>query len=89
VWPDCAADGEPRYATAWKPQSPPWKYSPSGAIVEVDEDAVDRQAAAAESRTVQLEVQGADRAVEVGGRREQQRAVAEETRRLTPPLVSS
>ena len=49
----------------------------------------DRQAAAAESRTVQLEVQGADRAVEVEGRREQQRAVAEETRRLTPPLVSS
>jgi hypothetical protein len=66
---------------------PPWRYSPSGAIVEVNEAEKAREAAAAKSRRRQLEEQAAERKVEAAERRQHQQAIADETRRLVPPGV--
>lgn len=82
----------PEHAHLAKPgdledRPPPWRYSSSGAIVEVDDAEEAREAAAAESRRHQREEQAADRAVEAEERRKHQQAIADETRRLVPPGV--
>jgi hypothetical protein len=68
---------------------PPWKYSPSGAIIEVDAAEVERQAAAAESRRLEREAQAAQRSVEAEERRRHKEAIAADVERLTPPMVPS
>jgi hypothetical protein len=67
----------------------PWKVTDCGTIVEVDAAEVERQAAAAESRRLELEAQAAQRSVEAEERRRHNEAVAADVERLTPPMVPS
>jgi hypothetical protein len=69
---------------------PPWRYSPSGAIVDAEGEAeAARAAAQAETRRRFLEEQAAERKVEAEERRQHQQAIADEVRRLVPPGVPS
>jgi uncharacterized protein YqgV (UPF0045/DUF77 family) len=68
---------------------PRWRYTDCGTIVEVDEAEAFRAAEQAEARRRELEAQAAERAVEAEERRKHQEAIADEVRRLVPPLVPS
>jgi hypothetical protein len=68
---------------------PPWRYTDCGSIVEVDEAEVERQRVRAEARRCELEGQAAERKVAAEERRQHQKAIADEVRRLVPPGVPS
>jgi hypothetical protein len=67
----------------------PSKVTDCGTIVEVDAAEVERQAAAAESRRLELEAQADQRSVEAEERRRHKEAVAADVERLTPAIVPS
>ena len=66
------------------PLPSPWRYSPSGAIVEVDPIELARDQTAAESRRVQQEAELAERATEAEAIREHQAAVDAQANRELP-----
>lgn len=63
------------------------RLSPSGALVPIDEGEEAREAAAAETRRVELEARLAEAEVEADAVRRHDQARAEEVRRLLPPQV--
>ena len=66
------------------PLPSPWRYSPSGAIIEVDAAELAREQTAAESRRVQREAELAERAAEAAAIREHQAAVDAQADRELP-----